>query len=50
MARYEGSKEDEREDRRGAKKAGMSRSQYERTAKDKREDHAGQKRVSKKKK
>jgi hypothetical protein len=49
MARYEGSKEDRREDRRGAKKAGTSLKQYERTEKDRREDRAGQKRMKKRK-
>lgn len=47
--RYEGSKEDVAEDKRGAKKLGMSLRQYERTAKDKAEDKRGQARMGKRK-
>lgn len=47
MARkpYEGSKEDIREDARGAKAAGLTAAQYERTSRDKREDQAGKERL-----
>jgi hypothetical protein len=47
--RYEGSKEDIAEDKRGARKLGMSLRQYERTAKDKTEDRRGQRRFEKRK-
>jgi hypothetical protein len=40
--KYEGSKEDEAEDRRGAKARGMSLKAYERTAQDKAEDKRGE--------
>jgi hypothetical protein len=40
--RYEGSKADMRQDRVGAKKAGMSAKQYERSAQDRKEDARGQ--------
>ena len=46
--RYEGSPADERQDKRSAKKRGMSEKAYERTAEDKRQDKAGQKRLDKK--
>ena len=50
MARkYEGSKADRAEDRRGAKKLGVTLKQYERTARDRAEDKKGQKRMKKKK-
>jgi hypothetical protein len=49
VRKYEGSKADEREDRRGAKRLGISLKAYERTAKDRREDRAGQKRLVKRK-
>jgi hypothetical protein len=45
--RYEGSAEDEAEDRRGAKRMGISQREYERTAQDRREDKAGEKRLGK---
>ena len=45
--RYEGSPADERQDKRSAKKRGMSVKAYERTAEDKRQDKAGQKRLDK---
>jgi hypothetical protein len=47
--RYEGSKEDVAEDKRGAKKRGMSLRAYERTAQDKVEDRRGQRRFEKRK-
>ena len=47
MARYEGSKADEAEDKRGAKKLKVSRPDYEKTARDKAEDMRGQARMSK---
>jgi hypothetical protein len=47
--RYEGSKQDIAEDKRGAKKLGMSLKQYERTAQDKAEDRRGQARLGRKK-
>jgi hypothetical protein len=47
--RYEGSKQDIAEDKRGAAKRGMSLRQYERTAKDKAEDRRGQARLDKRK-
>jgi hypothetical protein len=46
---YEGSKQDIIEDRRGAKKRGMSLKQYERTAQDKAEDKRGQAKLGRKK-
>ena len=45
---YEGSKRDLAEDRRGAKKLGVSLKDYEKTARDKREDKAGEKRAAQK--
>jgi hypothetical protein len=45
--RYEGSPEDNREDKRGERAIGKSHEQYERTPRDKREDRAGQKRLVK---
>lgn len=45
---YEGSKEDIAEDKRGARKLGLSLKQYERTPKDKAEDRRGQARMRKK--
>ena len=48
MARkYEGSREDQAQDRRGAKKAGVGLRAYERTARDKAEDKAGQQKLAK---
>ena len=47
---YEGSAADERQDKRSAKKRGMSVKAYERTAEDKRQDKAGQKRLDKREK
>ena len=44
---YEGSAADIAEDKRGAKKLGMSAKQYERSARDKAEDKAGQAKLSK---
>lgn len=44
--KYEGSPEDEREDKRLAKKAGMSKSAFEKSGKDKKFDLAGQKRYN----
>jgi hypothetical protein len=46
-AEYEGSAADEREDRRGAQRMGMTLAQYERTARDRREDAAGERRMGK---
>jgi hypothetical protein len=47
MARkYEGSREDKAEDRRGAKKLGVGLRGYERTARDRREDTRGQKKLA----
>jgi len=46
--RYEGSPADERQDKRSAKKRGMSVKAYEATSEDKRQDKAGQKRMDKK--
>jgi hypothetical protein len=48
MAR-EGSKADIREDRRGAKKAGMTTKEYERSAADRKEDRRGAKKAAKRK-
>ena len=45
--RYEGSAQDEAEDKRGARILGVSRAVYEASARDKREDKAGQKRFMK---
>ncbi len=50
MAKYEGSPEDKKRDKSGAKKAGISLKSWERSAADRREDKAGQKRMSRKKK
>jgi hypothetical protein len=47
--RYEESKEDIAEDRRGAKKLGLSMKQYERTVRDKAEDRRGQQRLDRRK-
>jgi hypothetical protein len=47
--RYEGSKEDVAEDKRGAKKLGVPLRQYERTAQDKAEDKRGQARLARRK-
>jgi hypothetical protein len=47
--RYEGSKQDIAEDKRGAKKLGMSLKQYEQTVQDKAEDRRGQARMKHKK-
>lgn len=49
MAKYEGSKADKKQDKAGAKKAGLSLKAYEKTAKDKKQDAAGQKKMGKKK-
>ena len=43
--RYEESKEDIAEDKRGARKLGLSLKQYERTARDRAEDRRGQMRM-----
>lgn len=48
MARYEGSKADIREDKRNAKKSGMSMKKYEKSDMDKKADKAGQKKRKKK--
>ena len=45
---YEGSKQDLAEDKRGAKKLGLSLKAYERTAQDKVEDRRGQARLKQK--
>lgn len=45
--RYEDSRADIAEDKRGAKRLGLSLKQYERTAKDKAEDKRGQMRFEK---
>jgi hypothetical protein len=50
MKRWEGSKEDVRQDKREAKKRGMTMAQWERSAADKRQDKAGRKRMKRKKK
>jgi hypothetical protein len=47
--KYEGSKRDIAEDKRGAKRLGMSLKQYERTAQDRAEDRRGQAKVRKQK-
>ena len=47
--RYEGSKQDIAEDKRGARRMGLSLKQYERTARDKEEDRRGQARFGKRK-
>ena len=47
--RYEESKADIVEDKRGAKKLGMSLKQYERTARDKAEDKRGQTKLERRK-
>ena len=44
---YEGSPADIAEDKRGAKKLGMTAKQYERSARDKAEDKRGQAKLSK---
>lgn len=44
--KYEGSPADNREDKRLAKKAGMSESKFEKSGKDKKFDLAGQKRFN----
>jgi hypothetical protein len=46
---YEGSEEDVAEDKRGAKKRGMSLREYEQTAQDKEEDKRGQRKLEKRK-
>ena len=48
--RYEGSPADEKKDRAGAKKAGMSMKDWEKSAADKRADAAGQRALDRKKK
>jgi hypothetical protein len=45
--KYEGSAADRAEDRRGAKKRGMTQGQFEKTPQDRRQDRAGQKRLDK---
>lgn len=50
MARFEGSKADKAEDRKGAKKAGMSLKAWEKSAADKRMDAAAAKKMKKRKK
>jgi hypothetical protein len=47
--RYEESKADIAEDKRGAKRLGLSLKQYERTAQDRAEDKRGQARLERKK-
>jgi len=48
MARkYEGSREDQAQDRRGARKLGVGLKAYERTARDRSEDKVGQKKLAK---
>ena len=47
--KYEGSKRDLAEDKRGAKKLGVPLKAYEKTAQDKREDRKGQKALGRKK-
>lgn len=42
MKRYEGSAKDRAEDKRGARKLGVSLTKYERTARDRKEDRKGQ--------
>jgi hypothetical protein len=49
-AKFEGSKADKAQDRKGAKKAGMSLKAWERSAADKKADAAGQRRLDKKRK
>lgn len=46
--RFEGSKEDERKDKAGAKKAGMSMKKFEGSAADKKMDRAGEKKMGRK--
>jgi hypothetical protein len=46
--KYEGSKQDISEDKRGAKRLGVSLKQYERTVQDKAEDKKGQKKLESK--
>ena len=46
---YEGSRKDLAEDRRGAKKRGVSLKKYEETAQDKAEDRKGQARMGRRK-
>jgi hypothetical protein len=46
---YEGSKQDIAEDKRGAKRLGMSLKRYERTAQDKVEDRRGQAKLERRK-
>jgi hypothetical protein len=46
MRKYEDSRADKAEDRRGAKKTGKSLAAYERSARDQKEDKAGQKRMA----
>lgn len=48
--RFEGSATDKREDRKGAKKAGMSMKAWEKSTADKRADKAGQRKLDRKKK
>ncbi|HEY1491976.1 MAG TPA: hypothetical protein VGF35_05075 [Steroidobacteraceae bacterium] len=45
---FEGSPKDVRQDKKGAKKLGVSLKGYERTARDKAEDRAGQKTMQRK--
>ena len=47
--KYEGSKADIAEDKRGAKRMGLPLKKYEQTARDKIEDRRGQARLSKRK-
>jgi hypothetical protein len=47
--RYEESKADIAEDKKGARKMGVSMAAYEKTAKDKAEDKRGQRRLTKRK-
>jgi hypothetical protein len=47
--KYEGSKADKREDKKGAKRAGMTQKQWEKSDADKKQDAAGRKKMRKKK-
>jgi hypothetical protein len=46
QSRYEDTPTDIREDKRGAKRLGLTPAQYERTPQDRREDAAGQRRLN----
>ena len=47
--KYEGSKADRIQDKKGAKRAGMTMKQWEKSAADKKQDAAGRKRKAKRK-